>query len=102
MRISGIQFFKAGISHRKSGLKKGTDKKDKKASYGIRGIRIKLLAAFAIPVLFIIVLGYLSYQKALTGIVSNFENAVRETVGADGSYFNLGFKSIAASAPSCR
>lgn len=94
MRISGIQFFKAGISHRKS----GPDKKDKKASYGIRGIRIKLLAAFAIPVLFIIVLGYLSYQKALTGIVSNFENAVRETVGADGSYFNLGFKSIAASA----
>lgn len=100
MRLSDKRFQKAGKLHflKNISLRKDKTTKDKSTSYGVRGIRFKLLASFAIPVLFIILLGYISYQKALTGIMNNFENAVTETVGADGNYFNLGFKSIAASA----
>lgn len=65
---------------------------------GIRGIRAKLLVAFAIPVLFIIALGIISYNKALYGIVNHYEDAVQETMVATGKYFVLGFKSIDATA----
>jgi methyl-accepting chemotaxis protein len=67
-------------------------------TFGIHGIKIKLLGAFAVPVVFIILLGIISYQKASYGIVSNFKNAVKETITANEKYFNLGFKSIEATA----
>lgn len=64
----------------------------------IKNIKVKLLAAFAIPVLFIVILGYISYNKALYGIVSNFEKAASNTVDATGSYLNLGLQSVQATA----
>ncbi|MDF2511619.1 MAG: methyl-accepting chemotaxis sensory transducer [Herbinix sp.] len=63
-----------------------------------RGIKAKLFLAFLIPVLFIVALGIISYQKASYGIVTNYEKAMQETVDATAKYFNLGFQSIAASA----
>ncbi len=64
----------------------------------IGGIRGKLLGAFAIPILLIIALGVVSYQKASYGIVSRFESTVKDTLEATGNYFDLGFKSITATA----
>ena len=63
-----------------------------------RGIKAKLFLAFLIPVLFIVALGIISYQKASYGIVTNYEKAMQETVDATAKYFNLGFQSIAATA----
>jgi len=64
----------------------------------INGIKVKLIGAFAIPVLLIVALGIISYNKALHGMVDNYEGAVQETIQATGKYFDLGFKSISATA----
>lgn len=77
------------------GTRKETEKKDKKNSKpGFNSIKIKLIGSFIIPVLFIVLLGIISYNKALEGMVSNYERAVGETISATGKYFDLGFKSI--------
>ena len=39
-------------------------------------IRFKLIFAFLIPVVFIIVLGFVSYQKATTQIISTYRDSV--------------------------
>ena len=72
--------------------------KNKKINKNKLGIKAKLIGAFVIPVLFIVALGIISYNKALEGIVNNYEGAVQETVQATGKYFDLGFKSIVATA----
>lgn len=66
------------------------------ANLGIRGISVKLVAAFFIPVIFIIMLGVISYNKASYGIVNNYKAVVEETIIATGNYFEIGFKSIAS------
>ncbi len=66
--------------------------------FGIHGIKVKLLFSFLLPVISIMALGALSYQKALNGIISNYKDAVSDTVDTTGKYFDLGFQSIEASA----
>ena len=72
--------------------------KEVKKSFGIFSIKIKLLAAFAIPVVLIITLGWVSYQKASSGMITNFKKSIQETIGATERYFDLGFGSISATA----
>ena len=43
-------------------------------------IRFKLIFAFLIPVVFIIVLGFVSYQKATTQIIATYRDSVDQTV----------------------
>ncbi len=62
----------------------------------MRSIKIKLIGVFIIPILFIVLLGLISYNKALEGIVNIYEGAVLETIEATGRNFELGFKSIYA------
>lgn len=61
---------------------------------GFKGIRGKLIVAFLLPVLLVVLLGVLSYNKASGGIVFQYERAVIETVDTTGKYFNVGFKGI--------
>lgn len=61
---------------------------------GLQSIKYKLIGAFLIPVLFIVALGFISYQKAVDGIVSNYESAVKETISSTGRYFDLGLQSV--------
>jgi methyl-accepting chemotaxis protein len=81
---------------RRLGLRKLSKPKPKSVRLGIRGISVKLVGAFIIPVIFIILLGVISYNKALYGIVSNYKAAVNETMVATSKYFEIGFKSIAS------
>lgn len=60
----------------------------------MHSIKTKLIGVFVIPILFIVLLGLLSYNKALEGIVNIYEGAVLETIEATGRNFDLGFKSI--------
>jgi methyl-accepting chemotaxis protein len=60
----------------------------------MRSIKTKLIGVFIIPILFIVLLGLISYNKALEGIVNIYEGAVLETIEATGRNFELGFKSI--------
>lgn len=50
-------------------------KKEKKNVSVRLGIRVKLIAAFMVPIVFIIILGIASYQKSSTGIIDNYESS---------------------------
>lgn len=66
------------------------EKSDKKR-FGIQG---KLILMFLIPVALIVLLGVISYNKASTGIIKNYENTMKDTMEATSQYFDLGFQSV--------
>ena len=57
-------------------------------------IRFKLIFAFLIPVVFIIVLGFVSYQKATTQIISTYRDSVDQTVSMMNQYLTLSFDTV--------
>ncbi len=59
-----------------------------------RRIRFKLIAAFLIPILFIIILGVVSYQKASQQIVASYETSVDQTMGMMNQYLSLAFDTV--------
>lgn len=54
-----------------------------------RKLRTKLIASFMVPVLFIILLGVVSYQRASTAIISNYERSMQETATMIDQYLTL-------------
>ena len=54
-----------------------------------RQLRTKLIAAFMIPVVCIILLGVVSYQRATEAIVSNYEKSLQETMTMTNQYLTL-------------
>lgn len=57
-------------------------------------IRFKLIFAFLIPVVFIIALGVVSYQKATTQIISTYTDSVDQTVSMMNQYLTLSFDTV--------
>lgn len=57
-------------------------------------IRCKLIGAFLIPVIFIIALGVVSYQKATTQIVNTYEESVEQTMSMMNQYLTLAFDTV--------
>lgn len=68
----------------------------KKNNAGIRfgGIRVKLIGAFLIPVSLIIVLGILSTAKASEAIISNYEEAMKNTIQKTADYYGILFQNV--------
>ncbi|WMJ87319.1 methyl-accepting chemotaxis protein [Anaerocolumna sp. MB42-C2] len=58
------------------------------------GIRQKLIFGFLIPVLFIVVLGFVSYTKASKGLISNYEQATKNSINMATEYMNFGLSSV--------
>lgn len=58
------------------------------------GIRFKLIVGYAIPILFIIALGCLSYFKAYKGLVSNYEKSTENTMNMASKYLDFGFSGV--------
>ncbi|HHV09155.1 MAG TPA: methyl-accepting chemotaxis protein [Clostridiales bacterium] len=59
-------------------------------------IRIKMIAAFLVPIAFIILLGIASYEKAAEGICNSYENSAGQTINATARYVQFGAASIEA------
>ena len=57
-------------------------------------IRFKLIFAFLIPVVFIIALGVVSYQKATTQIIATYTASVDQTVSMMNQYLTLSFDTV--------
>jgi Methyl-accepting chemotaxis protein len=57
-------------------------------------IREKLIISFLVPIIFIIVLGIVSYQKAAAGIGNSYENSTTQSINMSAEYLKLGAKSI--------
>ena len=59
-------------------------------------LRFILNAAFMVPIVFIIILGVVSFQKASTGIQSNYKNATVEAINMAAEYMRFGFEAVEA------
>lgn len=60
----------------------------------IRGIQVKLIGAYLIPVALIILLGVLSYSRASDAIISNYQAATRDTIQKTSEYYELMLQEI--------
>lgn len=78
---------------RKENRKKPMDKKAmKKESLGIpfyRGIRFRLIMAFLVPVVAIIILGMTSYKQASNAIIARYKESTQQTVDMMQQYIDL-------------
>lgn len=68
---------------------KNNKKKTRSSIPLYRQLRTKLIAAFMVPVICIIVLGVVSYQRATAAIVSNYEKSLQETMTMTTQYLTL-------------
>lgn len=61
-------------------------------------IRAKMILAFMVPVVFIIVLGILSYSKSAEGLVGSYENNTLSIMTNMSKYLNFGFEVVSSKA----
>jgi len=62
------------------------------------GIQNKLFLSFIVPIVCIIFLGVISYQKAKLGLVDNYIKSVNNSLEMTAEYLDFGFESITATA----
>lgn len=72
----------------------GTKKRGRNPIPFWRRIRFKLITSFLIPVLFIIILGVVSYQKASTQIIASYETSADQTIDMINQYLTLVFDTV--------
>ncbi len=60
-----------------------------------RGIRVKLLMSFFVPVILMAIFGVVSYNKSSNAIITNYEKSTSDTLNAVKNYLELGIKSVA-------
>ena len=82
----------------KNNLEKDILKKEKtNKSKGKKGftldinIKLQLLVGFMVPVIFVILVGVISYNKAAEGMISNYEVAAQNTIDTQMDYLDYGF-----------
>lgn len=61
---------------------------------GMNSIRFKLILSFLIPIAFILILGFVSFEQAARGIRSSYEASTRQTINMTGRYLQLGIQTI--------
>lgn len=64
----------------------------------LNSVKVKLITAFFIPVLCIVLLGLVTYQKASKGLITNFESSSLSTMRMMADYFQVGFDTAMAKA----
>ncbi|MBS5934630.1 MAG: HAMP domain-containing protein [Clostridiales bacterium] len=71
-------------------------KVNKEVGNKLNSVRVKLITAFFIPVLCIVLLGMVTYQKASKGLINNFESSSLSTIRMMADYFQVGFDTAMA------
>lgn len=64
----------------------------------INSIRAKLIIAFLVPVILIIILGILSYSKSSKGLIESYEGSTMSNMSNIAKYLNFGFDIVASKA----
>lgn len=79
-------------------MKRGEKKEGKgKSQTGVgffRSIQFKLIASFLVPVICIVVLGVVSYQKASSAVTDSYESSVEQTMGMMSDYLTLAVDTV--------
>ncbi len=73
-------------------------KKKVKRKKTIFGIKMKLYGGFALPVLCVILVGTVAYQKAASGMSDNYESATVRSMNMAVQYLDFGFTSLESEA----
>ncbi|MDF2942272.1 MAG: hypothetical protein K0S01_1130 [Herbinix sp.] len=60
----------------------------------INTIRTKLILSFLVPIVFIIILGIVSYNKAAEGIRDSYEHSTKQAIHMTSKYLQLGLNSV--------
>lgn len=55
----------------------------------VNSIKIKLIGGFVVPVVFIVILGIVSYQTASKAIIASYEDATLSTINKTADYYSL-------------
>lgn len=66
----------------------------KDTGMGLRGIQVKLIGAFMIPVILFVIIGFMIYSKCSTTLNSTYEASANTSVGTLEEYLGLGFENI--------
>lgn len=61
---------------------------------GLRGIQVKLIGAFMIPVILFVIIGFMIYSKCSTTLNSTYKASANTSVGTLEEYLGLGFENI--------
>lgn len=59
-----------------------------------RSIQFKLIASFLVPVICIVILGVVSYQKASSAVTRSYTSSVEQTMGMMGDYLTLAVDTV--------
>ena len=86
---------KKGERYNNTNIKK---RKGAKTRVNFNSIRVKLTGGFIVPVIFIILLGVVSYSKSSKGIIESYESASQTSLNMLSNYYNLALESVAAKA----
>lgn len=73
-------------------------KKEVKKKKAVIGIRMKLYGGFAVPILCVILVGTVAYQRAAQGMRSNYESATIKSMNMAVQYLDYGFNSLESEA----
>jgi methyl-accepting chemotaxis protein len=60
----------------------------------LKSIKAKLLLSFLVPVVLIIVLGLISYEKSKNSLIANYEEAAASSLNKQAKYLELAFKTV--------
>lgn len=74
----------------------GEDKINQRPRYN--GIAVRLILSFMLPVIFVIIIGAVSYQKAAGSIMNSYKKESKQALEMTGEYLRFGFDSIEADA----
>lgn len=79
----------------KQKTKKKKVKKNQKKKWDLDfNIKLQLLVGFSIPVIFVILVGIISYNKAEEGMISNYEISAQNTINTQMDYLDFGLSLI--------
>lgn len=90
-KINYKEIITDSITDSKSMKMFSKDKKNKssKSLFFIHSIRFNLTIGFLVPVIFILVIGIVSYTQASKAITKNYKDAIVSTINTTGEYYGL-------------
>ncbi len=98
LRISGKEKFSGKIKRTTPSSERRQGLDLKLIIKKMNSIRAKLIIAFLVPVVLIIVLGVLSYSKSSKGLIESYESSTMSTMNNMSRYLNFGAETIASKA----
>ena len=75
-------------------MKKREKKTSGRSRLGVHGIQFKMLAAFMVPVICMVLLGIISYTRASAIVIQNSENNMHQTLDMMSAYYQSEFGAV--------